>query len=44
LKFAGTVVIRSARRFSSATGSAVSAASVHLRLRNGVQSTAYLLL
>ena len=28
----------------SASGSAVSAASVHLRLRNGAQSTAYLLL
>ena len=44
LKLAGIVVMRSARRFSSAIGTAVSAASVHLRFRNGTQSTAYLLL
>ena len=44
LKLPGTVVMRSARRLISASGSAVSAASVHLRLRNGAQSTAYLLL
>ncbi|MNM97972.1 hypothetical protein D3C81_1104920 [compost metagenome] len=40
----GIVVIRSARRFSSVTGTAVSAASVHLRFRNGIQSTANLFL
>ena len=44
LKLPGTVVMRSARRLISASGSAVSAASVHLRFRNGAQSTAYLLL
>ena len=38
------VVMRSARRLSSASGSAVSAASVHFLPRNGAQSTAYLLL
>ena len=44
LKLAGTFVIRSASRFSSASGNAVSAASVHFLPRNGFQSTAYLLL
>ena len=38
----GAVVSRSVRRLSSSTGTAVSAWSVHLVLRNGVQSTAYL--
>ncbi len=40
----GTVVMRVASRFNSASGTAVSAASVHFRFRNGIQSTAYLLL
>ena len=44
LKFDGTVVIRSASRFSSDSGTAVSAWSVQRRFRNGDQSTAYLLL
>src|SRR5260364_446911 len=34
-------VMRSARRFNSASGTAVSAASIHLRLTNGIQSIAY---
>ena len=38
LKPSGTWVIFSPRRFSSATGSPVSAASVHFLLRNWVQS------
>ena len=42
LKLPGIVVMRSARRLNSATGSAVSAASVHFLFRNGDQSTAYL--
>ena len=36
--------MRAASRFNSAKGTAVSAASVHLRFRNGIQSTAYLFL
>jgi hypothetical protein len=44
LKFSGTVVMRCARRFSSVSGTAVSAASVHFLFRNGAQSTAYLFL
>ncbi len=44
LKPAGSVVMRWPMRFSSAIGTAVSALSVHLRFRNGSQSTAYLLL
>jgi hypothetical protein len=44
LKLSGMVVTRSARRLISASGSAVSAASVHFLPRKGAQSTAYLLL
>ena len=44
VKSSGTVVMRSARRFHSASGMAVSAASVHFLPRKGAQSTAYLLL
>ena len=44
LKCSGNVVIRSDKRFSSVIGTEVSAASVHLRLRKGIQSTAYLFL
>jgi hypothetical protein len=44
LEVGGSVVMRSARRLISASGSAVSAASVHFLPRNGDQSTAYLLL
>ena len=44
LKLAGSCVMRAPMRFSSAIGTAVSAESVHLRFRNGIQSTAYLLL
>ena len=39
LKLPGTVVTRSASRRTSASGNAVSAASVHLRPRKGAQST-----
>src|SRR5260364_293388 len=41
LKFSGMAVMRSARRFNSASGTAVSAASIHLRFTNGIQSIAY---
>ena len=44
LKLLGMVVMRSASRLISASGSAVSALSVHFLPRNGAQSTAYLLL
>ncbi len=40
LKPSGTVVTRSASRFSSSSGTWVSAASVHFEPRNGAQSTA----
>ncbi|MOA16494.1 hypothetical protein D3C78_1367120 [compost metagenome] len=44
VKPSGTVVMRSPMRLSSASGTAVSAWSVHLAPRNGDQSIAYLLL
>ena len=44
LKPSGTAVSLSANLCSSASGTCVSAASVHFELRNGAQSTANLLL